>query len=308
MQGKERMDRELMDAAALAGHLVPEGSMFAFLAAYRSELFPDGDFEDLFPSGRGRPSIPASVMATVLTLQALCDYSDAETAEAARCDLRWKVACGFAVDHKGFDPSTLVYWRRRLAASARPDRVSDAVRVVIAATGILRGRVVDGTVMEDAVATQDTITQLVAAIRKAGRLVPGAAELIPVVCTGHDYSVPGKPVIDWGDPQAKDALVSALVNDALALLKALDGVQLDGAAARRWRCWRSSPGRTSSQPGTPTAPTGGGGSRTRWRRTGWSRSLTPRHGMPASPAASAATGTLRTWHRTRRPGSSPMSG
>ncbi len=171
MQGKERLDRELLDAAALAGHLVPAGSMFAFLAAHRGELFPDGDFADLFPTGRGRPSIPASVMATVLVLQALCDYSDAETAEAARCDLRWKVACGFAVDHQGFDPSTLVYWRRRLAASARPDRVQDAVRGVIEATGILAGRrrrVLDGTILDDAVATRDTITQLVAAIRRAG--------------------------------------------------------------------------------------------------------------------------------------------
>jgi hypothetical protein len=234
MQGKERMDRELLDAAALAGHLVPAGSMFGFLAAHRGELFADGDFADLFPSGRGRPSIPASVMATVLALQALCDYSDAETAEAARCDLRWKVACGFAVDHQGFDPATLVYWRRRLAASDRPDRVNDAVRAVIAQTGILRGRrrrAVDGTVLDDAVATQDTITQLIAAIRKVARLVPGAAELIGLVCTGHDYTRPGKPVIDWGDPQAKDVLVSALVNDALALLKALEGTEPDGAAA-----------------------------------------------------------------------------
>jgi hypothetical protein len=234
MQGRERVDRELLDAAALAGHLVPAGSMFAFLAAHRGELFPDGDFADLFPSGRGRPSVPASVMASVLTLQVLCDYSDAETAEAARCDLRWKVACGFAVDYKGFDPSTLVYWRRRLAASARPDRVSDAVRAVVARTGVLAGRrrrAVDGTIVEDAVATQDTVTQLVAAIRKAGRLVPGAAELIPVTCSGHDYSRPGRPVIDWDDPQAKDALVSALVNDALALLEALGEVKLTGPAA-----------------------------------------------------------------------------
>ena len=234
MQGKERADRELLDAAALAGHLVPAGSMFAFLAAHRGELFPDGDFADLFPSRRGRPSVPASVMATVLTLQALCDYSDAETAEAARCDLRWKVACGFSVDYQGFDPSTLVYWRRRLAASPRPDRVNDVVRAVIAETGILRGRrrrAVDGTVLDDAVATQDTITQLVAAIRKVARLVPGAAELIPVTCTAHDYSQPGKPVTGWDDPQAKDVLVSALVNDALSLLAALEGRRLEGPAA-----------------------------------------------------------------------------
>ena len=62
-------------------------------------------------------------------------------------------------------------------------------------------------------------------------MVPGAAELIAEVCTGHDYSRPGKPQIDWDDPQAKDALVSALVNDANALVAALDGRELDEQAA-----------------------------------------------------------------------------
>jgi hypothetical protein len=37
--------------------------MFEFLAEHRQELFVDAEFEDLFPSGRGRPSVPASVMA-----------------------------------------------------------------------------------------------------------------------------------------------------------------------------------------------------------------------------------------------------
>ncbi len=40
MQGFERAGGELLDAAALAGHLVPAGSMFAFLAAHRAEVFP----------------------------------------------------------------------------------------------------------------------------------------------------------------------------------------------------------------------------------------------------------------------------
>ena len=35
MQGAERADRQLLDAAALVGHLVPEGSVFAFLAEHR---------------------------------------------------------------------------------------------------------------------------------------------------------------------------------------------------------------------------------------------------------------------------------
>src|SRR6266700_3488089 len=133
MQGFERADRQLLDAAALAGHLVPEGSMFAFLAAHRAEVFPDADYADLFaPPGVGRPSLPATQMAAVLTLQALHDYSDRETAEAGR-----------------FDPSSLVYWRNRIAKSGRPHRVNDAVRKVIEQTGVLKGRrrrAVDSTI------------------------------------------------------------------------------------------------------------------------------------------------------------------
>jgi hypothetical protein len=77
----------------------------------------------------------------------------------------------------------------------------------------------------------DTVTQLVSAIRRVGREVPGAAEQITAVCTGHDYSRPGKPKIDWDDPAAKDALVSALVNDANALVAAVADPDLEEPAA-----------------------------------------------------------------------------
>jgi hypothetical protein len=108
------------------------------------------------------------------------------------------------------------------------------VAKVIAQTGVLKGRrrrAVDSTILADAVATQDTITQLIAAIRRAGRVVPGAAGQIAAVCTGHDYSCAGKPQIDWDDPQAKDTLVSALVNDANALLAVLKDRELDEQGA-----------------------------------------------------------------------------
>ena len=51
------------------------------------------------------------------------------------------------------------------------------------------------------------------------------------MCAGHDYSRPGKPKIDWDDPDARDALVSVLVNDANALVTALDADGLDERAA-----------------------------------------------------------------------------
>ena len=235
MQGFERADRQPLDAGKLAGHLIPAGSMFAFLAGHRAEVFRDADYADLFaPPGLGLPSLPATRMAAVLTLQALCDYSDRETAEAVRFDVRWKAAIGAALDDAGFDSSSLVYWRNRIAKSARPHRVNDAVKAVIEQTGILRGRrrrAVDSTILADGVATQDTVTQLISAIRRVAREVPGAAETIAQVCTGHDYSRPGKPTIDWDDPAAKDALVSALVNDANAVVAAVKDAELDEPAA-----------------------------------------------------------------------------
>ena len=167
----------------------------------------------------------------MLVLKELYDLSDPQTADALKFDIRWKVACGRSLTQVSFDVSTLVYWRKRIAKSDRPDRVFDAVAEVIAQTGILRGRrkrCVDSTVFDDAVATQDTCTQLVAAMRRAARVVPGAGEVISAVCT-LDYSKPGKPSIDWYDPAAKQQLVNDLVNDALAVLAKLTG---DGAPER----------------------------------------------------------------------------
>jgi hypothetical protein len=236
MQGRSRPDRELLDAEMIAGHLVPAGSVFAFLAEHRAELFPDSFTADLFPSRTGRPSLPADLVGAVLVLKELYDLSDPQTADALKFDIRWKVACGRSLTQVSFDPSTLVYWRKRIAASQRPGRVFDAVAAVIAETGVLRGRrkrCVDSTVFDDAVATQDTVTQLVAAMRKVARVVPGAAEVIAGVCA-LDYSKAGKPGIDWDDPQAKEALVSDLVNDALAVLAGLtgeDAPERDDAAA-----------------------------------------------------------------------------
>jgi len=231
MQGRSRLDRELLDAEMIAGHLVPAGSVFAFLAEHRRELFPDSFTADLFPSQTGRPSLPADLVGSVLVLKELYDLSDPQTADALKFDIRWKVACGRSLTQVSFDPSTLVYWRRRIAASGRPDRVFDAVAEVIAQTGILRGRrrrCVDSTVFDDAVSTQDTCTQLTAAMRKVARVVPGGGAVISRLCT-LDYSKPGKPGIDWDDPAAKQQLVSDLVNDALAVLAELAG---DGAPER----------------------------------------------------------------------------
>jgi Transposase DDE domain/Transposase domain (DUF772) len=216
-----------LDAGTWCRHLIPAGSVYAFLADHRQQLFPPELFADVARQGGGHPSVPAEVIATVMVLQALEGLSDREAVSALRRDIAWKVACGLRLDDEGFHPTVLVYWRARLRASSRPRRIFDAVRQVVEQTGVLKGRgrrVLDSTILEDAVATQDTVTQLVAAIRRVRRLVPGARE---VKLQAHDYERAGKPVCAWDDPQAKQALVSGLINDALAVLGAVNDLGLD---------------------------------------------------------------------------------
>jgi len=183
----------------------------------------------------------------------------------------WKAAIGAPLDDPGFDPSSLVYWRNRIARSARPHRISDAVQKVVRETGVLRGRrrrAVDSTILADAVATQDTVTQLVSAIRKVAREVPGAAGQVARVCTGHDYGKPGKPKIDWTIRRRRTRWCRPWSATRTRWWPRWNGRDLMSGPRRRWRCWPWWPGRTWSPPGAPTVPAGGGGSPARSPKTG----------------------------------------
>ena len=227
MQGVERFDREFLDAMEVCGELVPVGSVYRFLAENRRRLFPDEMFGDLFGSGRGRPSVRGSVVATVLVLQALECVSDREAVQRLRRDIAWKAAAGLSLTDSGFHPTVLTLWRARLRASEKPEGIFDAVRQVVTESGVLANRdrrALDSTILDDAVATQDTVTMISAQIRRCRRLIPEAADL-PLV--SHDYESKTKPSCDWSDPDARSELINGLVTDGLRLIEAVEGVKLD---------------------------------------------------------------------------------
>ena len=104
------------------------------------------------------------------------------------------------------------------------------------AAGLLRGRrrVLDSTPLLDAVATQDTVTQLRAAIRKLLTVADGedaelAAAVRAVLMRDDNYATVGKPPCEWDDKAARGALVDALVRDANVALLVLHGRELAGA-------------------------------------------------------------------------------
>ena len=237
--GREDRQARFDDAMLLVGNQLPEGSIYRLLAEHGGALFGDEYFADLFKrSTRGRPTVPARVVATVMLLQAYEGLSDREACDRLAFDLRWKAAAGLTVDAEAFHPTVLVGMRNRLRVSDRPRRLFDDVNTTAAAAGLLRGRrrVLDSTPLFDAVATQDTVIQLRAVIRKvlsaAGAVDPELASAVRGALTrDDDYASLGKPPCDWDDPKAREALVDALVRDAQAALGVVDGRQLDGSLA-----------------------------------------------------------------------------
>jgi IS5 family transposase len=218
MLGTESSQAHLTATAAFCSTLLEPGSLYHFLQEHRREIFADAKFAHLYPSGTGRPSIPASRVASVMVLQTLEGLSDREALEQVRYNLRWKLALGLDLEDRGFDPSVLTYWRNRIKNSNTPNLIFDLAREIINETKILNThtkRVLDSTVLVDAVITEDSMSQIVAQIKRTQKLIPALGE-VPL-SREIDYSR-RKPAIDYSDRDLVNETLSILVSDANALI------------------------------------------------------------------------------------------
>src|SRR5437870_6190412 len=87
----------------ILGDRLREGSLYRLLADEGHRLFPDDYFVDLYAdSARGRSTIPARVMATVMVLQAFEGLSDREACDRLEVDLRWQAAAGVDTGYAAF--------------------------------------------------------------------------------------------------------------------------------------------------------------------------------------------------------------
>ena len=236
--GRSGVQQRFENPREILGDRLREGSIYRLLADHGLTLFPDDYFADLYvDSVRGQPTIPARVMATVMLLQAYEGLSDAEATDRLGFDLRWQAACGVDTGYVAFHPTSLVGQRNRLRASKRPRRMFEDTKVVAKSCAAMRNRarVFDSTPVYDAVATQDTVTQLRAVIRKllvvldTTGAVDLAAKIRAALSRDDQYNTPGKPPCDWDDRKAREQLVDELVGDCLAALSVLEGEELAGA-------------------------------------------------------------------------------
>jgi hypothetical protein len=231
--GKADKQGDLLDdVTRFCDETLDEHSIYAFLHRERDQLFPDEAFADLFDD-KGRRSVPPCVVAVVMVLQRLEGLSDREAAERYCFDNRWRYAAGVGgYDSTGwtsFAHTVLVDMRERLRRSDDPNRIFDAARDAAKEAGLVgRRRVLDSTPLYDAVATMDTVTLIRSAIR--GVLKVADAELVAalrtVLSSGDDYASAAKPMIDWDDEAAREALIDSRAKDAYACLLFLDATEL----------------------------------------------------------------------------------
>ena len=128
-----------------------------------------------------------------------------------------------------FVHTVLVDRRERLRGSEAPNRIFEVTLKMAQEAGLVGcKRVLDSTALYDAVATQDTVTLIRAAIRALLSAAPEAlgSELRATLKRDDDYQSAGKPSCDWDDAPAREALVDALARDGRALVLLLDGREL----------------------------------------------------------------------------------
>jgi hypothetical protein len=218
----------LFDAAMVMGPL-PEGSFYALLAEHGDRIVRDEDFAECYSSTMGRPSIPPSQLAKVLLLQHRTGVSDEQAMECVGWDLRWKVALGLPIDHRGWHPTSLTKFRARLLLHKKDGVALENTLKLAGELGMLDGpmeQIVDSTPMLGAAATQDTVRLVRFGVRKLIDAVTAAdTEAGEALVSGlrFDYTKPGvKPDCQWRLKAEREKMLTRVAQDAQRALLAVE--------------------------------------------------------------------------------------
>jgi hypothetical protein len=219
--------------------LLDEEGFLPTLREARGTVFSDEDFDVLYPSPRGRPSHPPSVLAGLLLAQLFYGVSDREAERRSRVDLSWKDALGLPLEHRGIPHVCLVEFRARVVRAEMARFFNKKLLEVAKRAGVIgHRRVIDSTGISDCVVTMDTITLITSASRHCLELLrilddQLASSVRSSLCRS-DYDEPAKPQINWSSEAERHELVNEIFSDATAIISAcasLDDPIFDEALA-----------------------------------------------------------------------------
>ena len=236
MLGERSDQRGLWEADRLYLDHVGKDTFYGLLASLRGQLFRDSDFAEFYCADNGRDSVPPSLLATGLLLQAHDKVSDAEAKARADFDIRWKVALGIEIEDRPFAKSTLQVFRAQLILHDKVRAVFESSLRLARESGYLKKRgmrvALDTTNILGRGAVKDTFNLLADGIVK---LLRGLASVEQTrveewaKAQGYDRylgsSIKGESAIDWSDRKARAALLGEIVADADRLLEVARQVQ-----------------------------------------------------------------------------------
>src|SRR5579863_5125474 len=167
MRGTAELQASFTSIDLICEELLDDEGFLATLRQARGTVFSDEDFDRLYPSGRGRPSHPPSVLAALLLAQVFYGVSDREAERRSRLDLSWKAALGLPLDHRGIPHVCLVEFRARLVRAGMEGFLHERLLGLAKTAGVIgHRRVVDSTGIADCVLTQDTVSLIRSAVRR----------------------------------------------------------------------------------------------------------------------------------------------
>jgi transposase len=213
-------------------HIVTKGSFYERLADHGHEIVSDDDFAHLYSEGKGRPSIPPSVMVRAM-LCATHDRitSDAETSRRTRVDADWKAAMGVDDEFTGIGATTFSLMRSRMVVHDADATLFEKTIEKAVAAGVFKGKltaIIDSSPVHGAGAVADTYELVRGFLRQ---VVRAAGERLSE--EAHEAAEPfcgAKPDIDWQDPVIRKAHLAELVAAGMALL--VEAAGIDDPAVR----------------------------------------------------------------------------
>ncbi len=219
MLGRVDPQGSLLETRHMKRHLVTKGSFYERLADHGHELVSDEDFAQLYAEGRGRPSVPPSVMVRAMLCATHDRTCDTETSRRTRVDSDWKAAMGVDDWFEGIGATTFSLMRARIVAHDADSALFQKTLERAVGTGIFKQpltAVIDSSPVHGAGAVASTYEL----VRKLmGRLARGmGAHLDVPLAAKVAVLAAAKPGIDWQDPVARKEHLGELVELAATLL------------------------------------------------------------------------------------------
>ena len=213
--------KSFFDTDFVCSGLIPEDSFYNTLYELGPALITDDDFAEMYCHDNGRKSIPPSILALTMLLQAHDDLSDRAAADAVKANIFWKHALRVSLNYKGFDYSNLSRFRSKLLVHELENKPFIKLNQLASELGLIKAEdihAVDSTAIIGHAELKDTYALIAEAISKTVNSLlesdeeKAAEELKESRLAAYcEYE---KPDIDWEAEKENRQYLKQLVEDA----------------------------------------------------------------------------------------------